>query len=90
MSAARQELFEVLTPQQRATADTYTGWPCPERLLQVRRKDGATNGIQEALREIATDFTAFEDDMAEVGKAIVYRKRHPESSLYYATGQCKH
>ncbi len=31
VSAARQELFKVLTPQQRATADTYTGWPCAVR-----------------------------------------------------------
>lgn len=31
VSAARQELFNVLTPKQRATADTYTGWPCAVR-----------------------------------------------------------
>ncbi|MCG7977343.1 MAG: Spy/CpxP family protein refolding chaperone [gamma proteobacterium symbiont of Clathrolucina costata] len=31
VSAARQELFNVLTPKQRAMADTYTGWPCAVR-----------------------------------------------------------
>lgn len=31
VSAARQDLYKVLTPQQRATADTYTGWPCALR-----------------------------------------------------------
>lgn len=31
VTAARQDLYEVLTPQQRATADTYTGWPCAVR-----------------------------------------------------------
>ncbi|MEW8029011.1 MAG: Spy/CpxP family protein refolding chaperone [Candidatus Thiodiazotropha sp.] len=28
VSAARQDLFEILTPQQQASVDTYTGWPC--------------------------------------------------------------
>ncbi|MEW7988487.1 MAG: Spy/CpxP family protein refolding chaperone [Candidatus Thiodiazotropha sp.] len=31
VSVARRELFDVLTPQQRVTADTYTGWPCVAR-----------------------------------------------------------
>lgn len=28
VNASRQDLFNTLTPQQRASADTYTGWPC--------------------------------------------------------------
>ncbi len=31
VTAARQDLFKELTPQQRATADSYTGWPCALR-----------------------------------------------------------
>jgi Spy/CpxP family protein refolding chaperone len=31
VNTARQDLYKVLTPQQRATADTYTGWPCALR-----------------------------------------------------------
>ena len=31
VSASRRDLYSVLTPSQRATADTYTGWPCALR-----------------------------------------------------------
>jgi Spy/CpxP family protein refolding chaperone len=31
VNAARQDLYSVLSPQQRAIADTYTGWPCAMR-----------------------------------------------------------
>ncbi|MCG8043767.1 MAG: hypothetical protein JAY72_20440 [Candidatus Thiodiazotropha endolucinida] len=44
---------------------------------------------KERVREIAANFRAFEDDMAEVGKLINYGKRPSETTLYYETGQCK-
>ncbi len=31
VTTARRDLYNVLTPQQRTTADTYTGWPCALR-----------------------------------------------------------
>lgn len=31
VTTARRDLFNVLSPQQRATADNYTGWPCAVR-----------------------------------------------------------
>jgi len=31
VTAARRDLYNVLTPPQRAAADTYTGWPCALR-----------------------------------------------------------
>lgn len=31
VTAAHQELYRVLTPSQRAAADSFTGWPCALR-----------------------------------------------------------